>query len=112
MTVDEIYLNMAQGISNAIDENNWTKAKLDIEIVGDGVVGYTGDYELNSTSHDLSVRKIPRDIRNWLKELHRITTEGGKNKWNRAVFALEPQGKFDMEFVWDQELHDEIEKLS
>jgi len=51
----------------------WTTTiKLDIEIVGDGVVGYTGDYQVNNTSHDLSVRKILRDIRNWLKELHSI----------------------------------------
>lgn len=112
MTVDEIYLNIGRGISNAIDEPHWTSAKLDIEIVGDGVVGYTGDYQVNSTSVDLSVRKIPRDIRNWLKELHSITSEGGNNKWNRAIFTLEPDGKFDMEFIWDQELHDEIEKLS
>ncbi len=112
MTADEIYVNIGQGISNAIDEPHWTNAKLDIEIVGDGVVGYTGDYQVNSNTIDLSVRKIPRDIRNWLKELHSITTEGGSNKWNRAVFTLEPQGKFEMEFIWDQELHDEIEKLS
>jgi hypothetical protein len=112
MTVDEIYVNIGQGISNAIDEPHWKNAKLDIEIVGDGVVGYTGDYQINGATFDLSVRKIPRDIRNWLKELHTTTTEGGNNRWNRAVFTLEPHGKFDMEFIWDQELHDQIESLS
>ena len=47
-----------------------------------------------------------------LMELHSITTEGGSNKWNRAIYTLMPDGKFDMEFIGDQELQDEIERLS
>lgn len=112
MTVDEIYLNIGQGISNAIEEDNWANARLIIEIVGTGVVGYTGDYYIGSAKHDIAIRKIPREIRNWIKELQEITTERGSNKWNRAVFTLSPNGKFDMEFIWDQELHDEIERLA
>ncbi|KAA2242751.1 hypothetical protein F0L74_09495 [Chitinophaga agrisoli] len=110
MTVDEIYLNIGQGMAGAIEESSWTKARLLIKVVGTGVVGYTGDYQIRETGHDMSVRKIPRDIRLWIRELHEITTEGGSNKWNRAVFTLLPDGKFDMEFIWDQELQDEIEK--
>lgn len=112
MTVDEIYLNIGKSISNAIDGSNWTNAKLNIEVVGNGVIGYTGDYQVDNTIFDLSVRKIPRDIRNWIRELHSITTVEGNNKWNRAIFALTPDGKFNMEFIWDQQLHDQIEKLS
>ena len=47
-----------------------------------------------------------------LHHLHQITTKGGHNRWNRAVFKLWPDGKFNMEFIWDQELHDEIERLN
>ena len=111
MTVDEIYVNIAQSIADAIEQSSWTSAKLDIEVQEDGVVGYTGAYQVDNATVDLSVRKIPRDIRNWLRELHSITTDGGNNKWNRAIFSLAPDGKFDMEFVWDQALHDEIESL-
>ncbi|WP_448104045.1 hypothetical protein [Pedobacter panaciterrae] len=112
MTVDEIYLNIAQSISNAIEDANWAEAKLDIEVVANGVVAYTGDYQVNNTTIDLSVRKIPRDVRNWLRELHSVTTSGGNNKWNRAIFSLTPDGKFNIEFIWDQDLHDEIERLA
>ena len=112
MTVDEIYLNIAQSISNAIQDASWTQAKLDIEVVANGVVGYTGVYQVNNTTVDLSVRKIPRDIRDWLRELHTITTGGGNDKWNRAIFSLTSDGKFDIEFIWDQDLHDEIERLA
>ena len=33
-----------------------------------------------------------------------------EHKWNRAVYTLEKNGHFDMEFKWDQELQDEWEK--
>lgn len=112
MTVDEIYLNIAQSISNAIEQDNWTQARLNIEIVADGVIGYTGEYQVDNATLDMSIRKIPRDIRNWIRELHQITTDGGNNRWNKANFTLNHDGKFDMEFIWDQELEDQIEKLS
>lgn len=111
-TVDEIYQSIADNINNSIDQQNWAKAKLDIEITGVGVVGYSGAYEVNNICHDISVRKISRDVRTWVRELHSITTEGGNNRWNRATFTLEPNGKFDMKFVWDQALQDEVERLS
>ncbi len=111
MTIDEIYSNIGQSILNAIADENWTKARLNIEVVGDGVVGYSGEYEVGSDIKDISVRKISRDIRSWIRELHAITTEGGNNRWNRAVFNLPPDGKFDIDFIWDQNLQDEIERL-
>ena len=112
MTVDEIYSNIGQSILNAIEDGSWTKASLNIEIVGDGVVGYSGEYETGGDTKDISVRKISRDIRSWVRELHKITTEGENNKWNRAIFSLMPDGKFDMDFIWDQALQDEIERLA
>ena len=61
---------------------------------------------------DIEVENIDDDVTDWLSQLHEITTEGGNNKWNRAIFTLFSTGKFDMEFIWDQELNDEIERLS
>lgn len=112
MTVDEIYENIGQSLFNVIENENWDEAILNIEFVGEGVIGYNGHYISNSLKEDISVRQFPREIRNWIRELHEITTEGGNNKWNRAIFTLFSTGKFDMEFIWDQELNDEIERLS
>ncbi|WP_343608452.1 immunity protein YezG family protein [Chryseobacterium oranimense] len=113
MTVDEIYLNIGQSIVNAIEDESWSEAKLNIEVVGTGVVSYNGEYTTdNNEVKNISVRNISRDIRNWIRELHDITTEGDSNKWNKAIFNLNAQGKFNMEFIWDQELHDEIVRLS
>ncbi|EPF2929534.1 immunity protein YezG family protein [Vibrio navarrensis] len=46
------------------------------------------------------------------EELHKITTENPNNKWNRAIFTLEPSGSFNIDFEWDQALADEIERLN
>lgn len=40
--------------------------------------------------------------------MHEVTTEGGKNRWNRVKFTLYPDGKFNIDFEWDQALFDEI----
>jgi hypothetical protein len=112
MTVDEIYLKIGREIVKVIETSNWKNARLEFEIVGDGVIGYTGDYFENNQDKDMSVENIDDDITEWLKELHDITTKGGNNRWNRSVFTLTPDGKFDMEFIWDQGLHDEVERLA
>ncbi|MCX2429261.1 MULTISPECIES: immunity protein YezG family protein [unclassified Pedobacter] len=111
MTVDEIYEAIAKEILNVINDD-WDKACLEFEFVGEGVVGYTGDYVNDNNKKDIEVENIDDDVTDWLSQLHEITTEGGNNKWNRAIFTLFSTGKFDMEFIWDQELNDEIERLS
>ncbi len=112
MTIDEIYLKIGQEIFNVIESENWEKAQLEFEAFGDGVAGYTGKYSENNELKSISVRNINDDISDWVDELHKITTEGGNNKWNRAIFSITSEGEFDMEFIWDQELNDEIERLS
>jgi len=110
-TVDEIYLAIATDIANAIKED-WTSAVVNFEVL-DGMVGYDGSYESGSGHEEqIDVEEFDFQLTFDLLELHGITTAGGSNRWNRAVFRLEPQGKFDMQFVWDQELHDEVEKLA
>lgn len=80
MTVDEIYIQIGKAIANTI-EDNWTSAMLQIEIVADSVVGYTGDFTTDHGQQDLSVRKISRGMRNWLRTLYEITTAGGHNRY-------------------------------
>jgi len=112
MTIDEIYLNIGQSIVNAIDDERWNHAKLNIEVVGTGVVSYNGEYITdNNETKNISVRNISRDIRNWIRELHDIPNEGD-NKWNKAFFTINTQGKYNMEFIWDEKLDTEIARLS
>ncbi|MFJ1425721.1 hypothetical protein ACILD6_03920 [Capnocytophaga canimorsus] len=115
MQVEEIYLKIGKEVFNAVQSDNWTEAKLYLEVTGDegnSVVGYTGKYVENENFKHLSVRNIDNAIVDWVADLHKITTEGGNSQWNKAIFTLFPNGNFDMEFIWDQAWHDEIVKLS
>jgi hypothetical protein len=88
------------------------KAKLDIEVIGE-MVSFTGNYLNNKNeTKQIDVEEFDFQLTFDVLELHKITTEGGNNKWNRAVFSVQPDGAFDMEFIWDQELQDEIERLA
>lgn len=106
-TVDEIYHKIGQSIMDNINTDDWKIAKLNIEVLGSSV-GLKGYLEEDKRFDAPSDFFLSRSILN----LHKITTENPKNKWNRAIFTLFPNGKFDMEFIWDQALQDEIEKLA
>ncbi|MEK3916193.1 MAG: immunity protein YezG family protein [Candidatus Pristimantibacillus sp.] len=110
-TVDKIYESIVTNISTVIN-GEWVKAKLDIEVIGE-MVSFTGNY-LNNKNETIQIDVDEFDFQLTFDvlELHKITTEGGNNKWNRAVFSVQPDGAFDMEFIWDQELQDEIERLA
>jgi len=110
-TVDKIYESIVTNISTVIN-GEWVKAKLDIEVIGE-MVSFTGNYLNNKNeTKQIDVDEFDFQLTFDVLELHKITTEGGNNKWNRAVFSVQPAGAFDMEFIWDQELQDEIERLA
>lgn len=113
MKIDKIYFCIGEEISNAIIEEGWKEARLHFEIVGNGVVGYTGEYiDYHNKKKDIDVFAINSDIVDWVRELHEITTAENSNQWNRATFTLFHDGNFNMDFQWDQELDDEINSLS
>jgi hypothetical protein len=110
-TVDEIYQAIAGNIENAI-KNEWREAELHIEVIGQ-MVSFTGTYADNAGGKgQIDVDEFDFQLTFDLLELHQITTEGGRNKWNRAIFRLESGRKFGMEFIFDQALQDEVEKLA
>lgn len=79
----------------------------------DTYVDTTGEYlDSNDVAQSLDVHNFDADVDFAIMELHEITTEGGNNKWNKAIFTLTPDGGFDMEFIWGQELQNEIDRLA
>lgn len=112
MTIDEIYLSIAQNMVNNLPEN-WLSAHIDAEIEAEDAIGIKGGYEIQNTEfQSFKLRNFDRRIFNDFESLHQITTEDSENKWNRAKFTLEPTGKFNIDFEWDQALADEIERLN
>lgn len=111
-TVSQIYNEIGNTLKVNVKVDDWIEAFLKIE-KHEGVVGYNGGYIANDEKFiSFKLRDFPEETEDNIKELHKITTEGGHNRWNRAVFRMWPNNKFEMEFIWDQALDDEIERLS
>ena len=108
MNVNEIYLAIAQQICNIIEDENWETAVLNIKRQ-DKSVGFSGFYlDIIKSKKFLDIWSIELED-DIIHELHAITTEGGHNRWNKLEFTLFPDGKFDLQFIWDQEWQDEVD---
>ena len=105
--IQDIYLSIARGMTESINVD-WEQASIDIEWFGDAG-DFSGQYQ---NGESVSYFEVDDNIFDDVEELHEITTENDSNKWNRAVFNLKPTGEFNIEFSWDQELADEIERLN
>ena len=107
-TVNEIYLEIGQNILNLIEDDEWVEAHLFIDRFHK-TVKFNGNYILkDKTKKFLDVWNIKIESDS-IHQLHAITTEGGHNRWNRLEFTLFPDFKFDIKFIWDQELQDEVD---
>lgn len=106
-TVDQIYEKLGQAIFNNIEKQDWSNAQLHLEVIGTSVdfKGFLDDNERFNAPGGFSLAKS-------VLALHEITSEGENNKWNKAIYTLTSSGKFDMQFIWDQELQDEVERLA
>lgn len=110
MTVNEVYNNLGSFLLGLLPDKNWLKAELNIEIQP-GVLGMSGDCLCDGEKVSLRTR-YNDDLKAAIKWLHTTTTEGGHNKWNKAKFIITPDKKFDMEFIWDQEWQDELDRYN
>ncbi|MGF1691101.1 immunity protein YezG family protein [Photobacterium kagoshimensis] len=108
ITIDEIYMGIAEHLTSQLNEK-WKECKIDAEFLEDAAELNVTYINANGQGFDL---EGGYNLFKLFKELHSITTENSGNKWNRAKFTLEPTGKFNMEFEWDQALFDEIERLN
>ncbi len=109
MTVDDIYLEIAHSIIDAI-ETQWSVAIITCELAEDAGAFkciYKEDID-SAVDHDFDVSY---ETFKAFEKLHEITTSG-ENDWNRAKFTLYPTGKFSIDFEWDQGLADEVEANS
>lgn len=103
MTVDDIYLEIANSIIDAI-ETQWSVAIITCELAedaGEFNCIYKEDND-SAVDHDFDVSYETFKV---FEKLHEITTSG-ENDWNRAKFTLYPTGKFSIDFEWDQGLAD------
>jgi hypothetical protein len=110
MTVNEVYNSLGSFLLDLLPDKNWLKAELNIEIQP-GVLGMSGDCLCDDEKISLRTR-YNDELKSAIKWLHATTTEGGYNKWNKAKFTITPDNQFDMEFIWDQEWQDEVDRYN
>ncbi len=112
MTVDEIYKYIGSCIVDSIEEN-WISSKLEIESYIDDYVDISGEYitEKNENKWIDIGNSVFNNFEPAVWELQKIMAEGDHNKWNKAIFNLKSDHKFDMEFSWDQTLDDKIKNV-
>jgi len=108
-TIDDIYESLGEGIFDSV-ETGWIEATIDA-IVFEDSVRCSGNYIPIEGASSISF-SVSDDAFDDFEELHEITTEGDSNQWNRAKFKLTPDGKFSIDFEWDQELADEVAHLN
>lgn len=109
MKIEDIYHLIGQSIVDSIEEN-WSHSILKIKYTGKSG-GFNLNYWSENEKKSISLQNSYNTYEA-IEELHKITTEGGNNKWNRIEFKLTSEGDMNLEFIWDQELFDELEKLS
>jgi hypothetical protein len=92
--VDDIYLEIAQGIENAIS-GDWTVAYIFIEILGEAT-NLKGEYF--NCLNNRKFFEVDDSAFDYFENLYGITTESGSNEWNRAQFILYKSGTFEIVF--------------
>lgn len=107
---DKVYNGIANAILDSVDDD-WASARLEIEIDS----GFFSFYciKINKDSIENPVRFIKEDnFSDSIKWLHTFTSSIGNTKWNRAHFTMDNSGKFDMQFIWDQETQDKVDAIN
>ncbi|WP_395343502.1 immunity protein YezG family protein [Ningiella sp. W23] len=116
MTFDQLNEVIAKNMISNSEIKSFESCSLDIEYYGDDAMKFSGGYTCDDKSFksfkSFKFRKFDDNIMEVVDELHKVTTENPDNNWNRAKFTLFPDGEFSIDFKWDQDLADEIERLS
>lgn len=99
MTVDEIYLQIAHDISDAIDAE-WSIARVTCELEEDAgrlECAYT-DASGSAAEHGF---ELGYQTYKAFVELQQIATEDGEHKWVRANFTLHSTGEFNIDIDFE-----------
>jgi hypothetical protein len=103
---DDIYASIAQVVTDSIKEE-WTKAVLRIKCLPKSK-GYRGHYFDSVGDKKQLEPRPPFELDDALNEFHALTTEGGNNRWNYLYFTLYPNHQFEVDFIWDEDLAEEM----
>ena len=111
ITEKELFSQIAISIIDVLPKGTrFRKSVLEIKRL-ENIVGYTGYYILDDGTKkwlDIFAFKLDNDI---VEKLYQLTQNQAPihTNWNRAIFTLYPNGTSEMEYIWDEELQQEID---
>jgi hypothetical protein len=114
MTQKEIFNTIAISIIDVLPQGEqFIYAVLEIKRLTANI-GFTGYYITSDEKKKwLDVFNFHLDS-SCIEDLYNITqTQPPIHKnWNRAKYTLFPEGKMEIEYIWDEELQNEVDRLN
>lgn len=111
METTEIFQLLAAKVLESVDRvPTWQSAALKIKRLEKNV-GFES-YYLSETGEQVDVdTSVNYQTAKAVHNLYDITQNHPlpHKNWNRAIFTLFPDNKFDIEYMWDQELQDRVD---
>ena len=114
MDQKEIFNLLANGIIDALPQGEqFERVLLSIICLDGNVVEFSAKMINGDTEKSLDINMGYKYAKAVLK-LHEITQNEPPfhKNWNRAKCTLYPEGKMNIEYIWDQELQNEVDRLN
>ena len=114
MNQKEIYVILAEAAFESVkDIPKWDKSILKIKRL-EGNVGFESFYTYQSDNEIPVDTEANYHTSQAVHELYKFMSEtfGANNKWNRIKFTLYRDNKIHTEYIWDQELQDEMDRYN
>ena len=110
--IEEINNAIGQALYDSVNED-WVEIQMNIKL-GIESIGYRATYmATNGEIKQIDFWDNDFGLPNKFKKLHQtMTAQTDKHKWNRAKATLTDDMKLNIQFEWDQELADELERLN
>jgi hypothetical protein len=108
----DIFNSIAKHIVLSESDGEWDNA-----VLRNAVIGNTVDFNLtfnypNGGAKDARLADAFLCSLDILR-LHQLTNEHPNyKKWNRSIFSLFSSSKCKIEYIWDQQLQDEVDKYN
>ena len=113
-TQKEIFNQIAVSIIEILPKGEiFNQAVLEIKRLS-GNIGYTGYYiTSNNEKKWLNIFNLNIDS-SYIEDLYLLSQTYPliHKNWNRATYILFPEGRMEIEYIWDQELQDEVDKYN
>ncbi len=107
----EIFNSIAGYIISSETDNKWSSAILKLTVIED-TVDFNLNFILNNGEQKNVKLKSAFHCGLDVLKLHKITnSHPNYKKWNKAVFNLLSTSRCHIEYIWDQQLQDELDRI-